>query len=56
MWLPKWLYELLPYLHLFMGGQALTLQEVYGRISGVMLLVAACLIIKIRYQHRRVRA
>lgn len=53
MWIPKALYEMLPYLYLLVGCSAAFMPEVFGRVSGVMLCVAAGIIIKMRRTYRK---
>lgn len=51
---PDWIYEPLPYLYLLVGGVALAGVDITaGRISGLLLISAAALIIKMRRDSRR---
>lgn len=53
-YLPNWMYELLPYCYLFLGGMAtLTIDQAWGRASGLALIALAALIIKLRTDSRR---
>ena len=55
MYLPKWLYEILPLIYTAVGLMAIGFPEVYGRVSGVMLCVASFLIFKLRRAARSPR-
>lgn len=52
MYLPKWLYELLPFLYACLGLASLFGLNVSGKLSGALLLLAAYLIFKMRKSYR----
>lgn len=52
MFLPKFLYEILPYLYLIIGGLAMRMPVTYGRVSGFMLCATATLILYLRRSYR----
>ena len=54
MWLPDWLYESLPYAYA-LGGLVMVyhFESSLGYVSGVILLVTACLIWFMRRDYRR---
>lgn len=48
-YLPTWLYEILPYVYIVVGALALIGVDItVGRLSGILLLTAAIVIIKMR--------
>lgn len=50
---PSWIYEPLPYVYLLTGGFAVVgFDPVVGRISGLMLMTAAFIIITLRRDNR----
>ena len=57
MWLPDWVYELLPYLYAA-GGVATTwyFETPLGLLSGVLLLATGCLVWMMRRDYRQGRA
>jgi hypothetical protein len=56
MWLPNWLYELLPYLYAVAGfATASYLDTPVGYVSGFLLLLTACLIWLMRRDYRQGR-
>ena len=52
MYLPKWLYELLPFIYACLGLGSLLGLNVSGKVSGALLLLAAYLIFKMRKSYR----
>lgn len=55
MFLPKFLYEILPYLYLIVGGLAMWMPVTYGRVSGFMLCFTAALILHLRRSYRSLK-
>ena len=56
MWLPDWLYELLPYLYTIAGSlTACLFQTPAGFASGFLLLLTGCLIWMMRRDYRQGR-
>jgi len=52
-WKPDWLYELMPYLYMITGTTAILLFDTtIGHVSGLLLIIAACLIIFMRFRYR----
>jgi hypothetical protein len=52
---PPWIYEALPYLYLLVGTTAAAgVDPTAGRISGLLLITAAIIILKLRRDNRRV--
>ncbi len=50
---PRWLYETLPFLYLGSGVASLTvLDHLLSVFSGLMLVSAAIVVWKLRYEHR----
>ncbi len=48
-YLPNWVYKPLPYVYLFLGAVALSGADLLtGRLSGVLLILAGALILKMR--------
>jgi hypothetical protein len=54
MWLPKWFYDLLPYLYAAMGiAAASILRTAVGYMAGLVFLTTACLIWIMRRDSRQ---
>ncbi len=54
--LPNWLYEPLPYVYSSTGlVSAVVLESMMGRLSGVLLITAGCVISYQRYEYRRLK-
>ena len=54
MYLPKPVYEAAPYLHMFVGvNAALGTDPLYGRVSGLLLMVISIGILYMRLENRR---
>ena len=54
MYLPKPVYEAVPYLHLFVGtNAALGTTPVYGQLSGIILMVLSIYVLYMRLEYRR---
>lgn len=54
MYLPKCIYELVPYIYMLIGvNAAIETAPVYGRISGILLTFLGVLITYMRYDYRR---
>ncbi len=51
--LPKWIYEALPYVYIMLGVLGFTFPETYGRISGIVLVFCSLLILKMRKEYRK---
>jgi hypothetical protein len=57
MWLPKWLYDLLPYLYAVAGISAASiLHTAIGYMAGLVFLSTACLIWIMRRDYRQGKA
>lgn len=53
-YLPNWMYELLPYGYLSLGSMAaVAVDPTWGRLSGLLLLAVAGYVIKLRADYRR---
>jgi hypothetical protein len=56
MWLPDWLYELLPYFYALAGSVTiLCMQTPAGFGAGALLLLAALIILKMRSEYRNLK-
>jgi nitrate reductase gamma subunit len=54
MWLPKWFYDLLPYLYAVVGvGAASLLRTAVGYMAGLVFLTTACLLWIMRRDYRQ---
>ena len=54
MWLPKWFYDLLPYLYAATGiAAASLLHTAVGFMAGIVFLTTACLIWIMRRDYRQ---
>lgn len=53
MWLPDWLYEILPFVYLIAGTVAIIqINTFIGYVVGALLLFAALMIFKMRIDYR----
>lgn len=53
-YLPKWIYEAAPFIYLIAGGAAMFgMDSRLGRLSGLLLISAAIMIIVLRQQLRK---
>ena len=56
-WLPRWLYEALPFLYLLGGLTAIAAFDcATGQSSGLLFCIAGTTILFVRWQHRTVAA
>lgn len=54
MWLPKWFYDLLPYIYAAVGiATAVFLRTAVGYMAGLVFLTTACLIWIMRRDYRQ---
>jgi hypothetical protein len=53
MHLPKWLYELLPYIYLVMSFAGISTSGAVAKICGGLLMLSAIHIIQMRREYRR---
>lgn len=53
MWKPTFVYESLPYIYVLLALFAIFMPVTLGRASGVILLLAAIQILKMRYDYRK---
>lgn len=52
MYLPKKLYESLPIIYILLGVMGIITPERYGMFCGIVLIVIAFVILRIRYNYR----
>ena len=56
MWLPKWLYELFPYVALLIGAVAAAHHHnLLMSVCGAMLILSGIIIVKMRYDYRTIQ-
>ena len=50
------MYEILPFIYIFIGSSTFLMPNTLGRLSGLLLIATAFFIIHLRLSHRRQRA